>query len=257
MRKAPLIVIGAALLAAGGSLALYDHRQPILATAPVAPPESGGTVAPAGEAASVDATLPPVPPLPPRPAPDLPVIEVAPRAVHVVPDTDTPPPHPVTFEGRDGRPPVRHPDQPAASVAAPSSSPPSRTASAQISGAARVTDVVALDVLGRPVQLFGVKPPQSGDRCAAQAQKAARACGEVAREALAARLRANATVFCRVPAGQREHRGAAICTDSSGVDLAGFLVAEGLALADSTQSYDYTGAESVARSFHRGLWRYR
>jgi endonuclease YncB( thermonuclease family) len=258
MRKALSIVAGAALLTAGGLLALVDHGQPILATAPVVPPESGGTVAPApasegtSTAASVDATLPPAPPLAPRPVADLPVIEVAPRAVHVVPDSDTPPPHPVTFEGSDGRPLTRQPAQPAASAPAPSPRTPT-----QITGAARVTDVVSLDVLGRPIQLFGVKPPQSGDRCGAGTQIAARACGDVAREALAARLRNNATVFCRVPAGQREHRSAAICTDSSGVDLGGFLVAEGLALADSTQSYDYAGAEGVARSFRRGLWRYR
>jgi endonuclease YncB( thermonuclease family) len=145
MRKALSILAGAALLVAGGVLALYEHRQPILATAPVAPPENAGTTTPTPEGApvaAVDATLPPVPSLPPRQVSDLPVIEVAPRAVHMVPDSDTPPPHPVTFEGRDGGPPSHRPLPPAASPPPAPSSSPRQASAVQISGAARVTDVV-------------------------------------------------------------------------------------------------------------------
>jgi endonuclease YncB( thermonuclease family) len=50
---------------------------------------------------------------------------------------------------------------------------------------------------------------------------------------------------------------AAVCRDSAGIDLGGLLVAEGFALADPTQSYDYFGAEAAARQLRRGLWRYR
>ena len=70
-------------------------------------------------------------------------------------------------------------------------------------------------------------------------------------------LKANAAVSCRVPPGQRRAVAAALCIDAAGVDLAGFLVAQGFALADPAQSYDYVGAETVARSQKRGLWRYR
>lgn len=120
-----------------------------------------------------------------------------------------------------------------------------------------MADAVSLTVSGRSVKLFGVRMPQVGDRCAMSAQAAPRACGDVAREILTTRLRANPTVSCRVPAGQRSAPPAAICLDASGVDLGGFLIAEGLVLADSSQSYDYVGAEGVAHSYRRGLWRYR
>jgi endonuclease YncB( thermonuclease family) len=81
-------------------------------------------------------------------------------------------------------------------------------------------------------------------------------CAEQAQGILAARLAQKANVSCRFPGAARED-GAAICLDGDGVDLAGMLVAEGLALADPAQSYDYVGAESVARSQKRGLWLFR
>jgi endonuclease YncB( thermonuclease family) len=84
----------------------------------------------------------------------------------------------------------------------------------------------------------------------------AQSCRDVARKALAQRHAAHSQVHCRIPPGQRGAPGA-ICLDASGTDLGGFLVAEGFALADPAQSYDYVGAEGVARSFHRGLWHYR
>ena len=79
-------------------------------------------------------------------------------------------------------------------------------------------------------------------------------CIEQAHRALAARLAPNAGVSCRVPA---PNAVGAICLDALGVDLGGLLVAEGLALADPSQSYDYVGAESIARTQHRGLWLFR
>ena len=50
---------------------------------------------------------------------------------------------------------------------------------------------------------------------------------------------------------------AAVCRDAGGADLGGMLVAEGFALADPTQSYDYFSAEAAARQLRRGLWQYR
>lgn len=84
-----------------------------------------------------------------------------------------------------------------------------------------------------------------------------RSCADVARDALAARLAAERTVSCRVPPGQSHGAQAAVCVDAAGTDLGGFLVAEGLALADPARSYQYVGAEGAARSFRKGLWRYR
>jgi len=173
---------------------------------------------------------------------DLPSVEVPSRPVHAVPPDDGAPARPVTM----GRAPSAESRSPA---------PPSAPA-VIINGAAKLGGGFSLTVGQRAIELFGVKPAHSGDRCAGGAQPASN-CGEVARGALAARLKANAAVSCRVPPGQRRAVPAALCTDAAGVDLGGFLVAQGFALADPTQSYDYVGAEGVARSLKRGLWRYR
>lgn len=186
------------------------------------------------------------------PAADLPTIAVTQRPVHAVPEDDAKPALPVTIKGRDGRATaLRSPAR------APASYVPSPPAVTRINGAARVADVVSLTVQGRPVRLFGVQPPQVGDRCAANADMAPRPCLDLAHEALAARLKGNDAVSCRVPPGQRAPVPAAVCFDATGTDLGGFLVAQGLAVFDPRQSYDYVGAESDARSSRRGLWRYR
>jgi endonuclease YncB( thermonuclease family) len=122
-------------------------------------------------------------------------------------------------------------------------------------GAASAAGGTILAVGGRSVRLYGVKLAEPRDRCGLGAGDS-RSCADVARDVLAQRLLRYPNVTCRVPAAQRG-AAAAICTDGSGVDLGGFLVAEGYALADTGQSYDYSGAEGVARAFHRGLWRYR
>jgi endonuclease YncB( thermonuclease family) len=186
-----------------------------------------------------------------NPAGDLPTVEINQRPVHTVPEGENAPAPPVTIKGRDGSatalraPPI------------PQHYTPSAPLVTNISGAARIADVVSLTVRGRPVRLFGVRAPQSSDLCAANAQAAPRSCAESARGALAARLAANNDVVCHVPPGQRAPVPAAVCRDSSGIDLGGLLVAEGFALADPTQSYDYFSAEAAARQLRRGLWRYR
>lgn len=219
---------------------------------------------PATNPTHADAAVAPLPPAPPASAPrlaqladaasppQLPTIDVQPRPVHAVPDY-TPPPAPVTLRERDGRELA-----PRAAKSGPRTAPsaPKQTAAIVVTGAAHADNGVAITVHGQLVPLFGVRAPKNGDRCAV-AGPAPRACGDVARDALATCLRANTAVSCRVPPGQRDGAAAAICLNSAGVDLGGFLVGEGFALADTAQSYDYVGAESVARSFLRGLWRYR
>jgi len=71
-------------------------------------------------------------------------------------------------------------------------------------------------------------------------------------------LKPGAQIYCHVPSPKPGIVIAfAICLDADGVDLGGWLVSEGLALADTGQSYDYAGAESIARSQKRGLWGFR
>lgn len=184
------------------------------------------------------------------PPSDLPTIEVKPRPVHTVPDY-TPLPPPVTLQGRD---PAGASETLARAAPPPA---PKQTPAIIIAGAAHPDGGVTLSVRGRVVPLYGVRAPKPGDRCAVAPGPSPRACADVARHALAIRLSINANVSCRIPPGRRGGGSAAVCLDSTGVDLAGFLVSSGFVLADPAQGSDYVGAESIARSFRRGLWRYR
>jgi endonuclease YncB( thermonuclease family) len=246
------------------------------------------------------AALPPVPEPAPEPppaaapepappaAPDLPTVDVAPLAVHAVPDQDTPAPKVTVFDhnGRDITPrgssgppasyvPSPSPAYPSPAYPSPPSQAPSRTALvfpqfsankaivgkpvqpsvANFSGMATAGGGTSLLIGGKTVALFGVRPGDPRDQCGLGPGDS-RSCTDVARDALAQRLQHYGNVSCRVPPGQRGDP-AAVCNDSGGTDLGGFLVAEGLALADTNKSYDYFGAEGVARSFRRGLWRNR
>jgi len=214
-----------------GGRALYrPERAPANGATPafLESPALAGASAPPGASASSD----------------LPSVEVPSRPVHVVPPDDGAPARPVTMIGRLPSPESRRAPTP----------PPVQAVI--INGPAKLGGGFSLTVGERAIELFGVKPPPSGDRCASGGQSTGN-CGDIARGALAARLKANAAVSCRVPPGQRRAVPAALCIDAAGVDLAGFLVAQGFALADPAQSYDYVGAEDVARSLKRGLWRYR
>ena len=227
------VILFLVIMALFGGRALYRMERAPVAGAILAvlesPPALAGTSTPS--AASVS---------------DLPSVDVPARPVHVVPPDDGKPARPVTMTGRGGAPESH-------AAAAPPAVVP---AAVTIKGAAKLAGGLSLTVGNRAVELFGVKPPHTGDRCAGTTQPPAN-CGDVARGALAARLKGNAAVSCRVPPGQRRAVPAALCVDATGVDLAGFLVAQGFALADPAQSYDYVGAETVARSQKRGLWRYR
>jgi endonuclease YncB( thermonuclease family) len=107
-----------------------------------------------------------------------------------------------------------------------------------------------------PVQLFGVKPPLPGDRC--ELGGTPTNCIELAKRRLQERFGRSDQVNCRTPNPQPGMVVAfAICLDANGIDLGSFLLNEGLALADTGQSYDYVGAEGVARTLKHGLWKFR
>jgi endonuclease YncB( thermonuclease family) len=192
--------------------------------------------------------LPPLPPasppvtlLPPTPVaaeqtPDLPTVAVAQPPVHTIDDTAVLPIPTVTLHQKDGRVVVQKasPD--------PAPRPVSTSAAPKTAG-----------VAGLPVHLFGVRPADPRDKCG---NGSLSACGDKARAALASRLGSAGNVKCTVPPGQRGDPGF-VCHDASGIDLGRLLVAQGLALADTSASYDYLGAQNEARQSHRGLWAYR
>jgi endonuclease YncB( thermonuclease family) len=248
MRKSALLVLGLGGLALGVAVVMLDRR----ATPPPAPAEKAEALpVPEAPVAAAPAAPPAPPPAPAAPAlPDLPTVEVAPRPVHAVPNDEPPPPAKVTLFDRSGK------ELPWRQAALPPPRTPAPAAPVTpFGGRAQAAGGITLALAGKTVRLFGVRVADSRDRCGL-GQGDARSCGEVARDALAQRLQRNPTVSCRVPEGQRGDP-AAICLDGAGTDLGGFLVAEGLALADTKESYEYAGPEGVARYFGRGLWRNR
>jgi endonuclease YncB( thermonuclease family) len=124
----------------------------------------------------------------------------------------------------------------------------------QFSGAVRVSGPNALIVGSVPVQLYGIKAPLADDKCGMAGSEP---CATVAQRTMASRL-ATTKISCQVPSPKPGIIVAfAICLDSQGTDIAGSLVSDGLALADPRQSYDYVGAESIAKGLKRGLWAFR
>lgn len=247
MRKWALVVVGLVGLALGVALVVRNYPPAPTTERP------GALLAPPPDAEHPAVETPPLGPEPPAPPPksaasDLPTIDVAQRPVHTVPDDEPTVPKVTLFDrsGKElpGRPVVLTPPRP---VAPPPVVP--------FGGTAQAAGGTALAVAGRSVKLFGVRIGDPRDRCGLGFGDG-RSCADVARDALAQRLKRYPQVSCHMPAGQRGDP-AAVCIDNSGTDLGGFLVAEGLALADLSQSYEYFGSEGVARSFRRGLWRNR
>ncbi len=136
--------------------------------------------------------------------------------------------------------------------------PESEQVGVKLAGPAIVTGALELNIAGKPLRLFGVKPPASGDMCAPTADYAARACPDVSRQALAARIGPEGEVSCRILATGGRQALPAVCKDSTGADLASYLVAHGFALAEpNDMMIDYSAAETQAKNAHTGLWSYR
>jgi endonuclease YncB( thermonuclease family) len=265
-------------------LASAETAAPLTAPEPSVPASAAPEPAsPAAEAsaAPTEATAPAAPGLDP-----LPQRRVAELPIHTVPEDAVPPASqpldlraPATAPA-PGKPVALAPEQmpkaapssrgfdlnlpgdrpPQAATAEPKpAAPPARVASLppvkQLAGKGEVAGATALRVAGRPVHLFGVRAPEGGDRCAAEGGKSPLPCAERASHVLSERL-ARGTASCRFPL-PTSGEAAAICLDGDGVDLGGMLVAEGLALADRAQSFDYVGAESIAKAQKRGLWASR
>jgi endonuclease YncB( thermonuclease family) len=203
----------------------------------------------------------PAPPLPKDPGADLPVVQVAQQAVHDVPaDSALEAAPAVTFERRAAAndelaKPTSYRPAPSAPRALPKRSHSAHVASIQplpIDGRAIAAYGASLSVDGQPIRLFGVVTPGPRDRCGNDGAS----CGDAERAAIAERLAGDPDVSCAMPPGQ-EGAPAYVCRDRAGIDLGRLLVVEGLALADTAQSYEYLTDQDGARRSRQGLWRYR
>ncbi len=121
---------------------------------------------------------------------------------------------------------------------------------ANLSGPARVIDGDTLDVGGTRVRLHGVDAPEAAQSCFTAA--AGWPCGRRATQALAALLDGG-SVACAVRDRDRYGRAVAVCR-RDGVDVNGWLVAEGWAVAYRRYSHAYVELESAARAAGRGIW---
>jgi endonuclease YncB( thermonuclease family) len=210
--------------------------SPPAATVQLAPPPVAAPPAPPVASPQPVPEAPAAPPAEPA-LPELPEVKVADRPIHAVPQESG----------------VRTTGQSDEVAMGPHALVPPALPR-QFSGTATATGGVELKVDATTVSLFGIKRPSEQDRCGTDRDSD---CLAAAKRALAERLSAPGKISCRIPNPHPGLTAFAICLDANGVDLSGFLIAQGLALADLGQSYDYVGAEGIARNLKRGLWKFR
>ena len=254
MRTGLLLLLGLIAVSGLGFWLIRSRNPEPPAAVAVAPPPAPAPEAPPPDAAAPESgsTAPGSPDAGAQAAggtgdqglPPLPEVKVAEHPIHAVPEDKTPEPnHP------GGQPVAAQYEE--VRLGAHALAPPAPPH--QFSGAATATGAVELKVDTTSISLFGIKPPADRDRCA----DAGGDCLAVAKRALADRIGASGKVSCRIPNPRPGAVTYALCLDPTGFDLSGFLIAQGLALADTGQSYDYVGAESIARNLKRGLWKFR
>jgi endonuclease YncB( thermonuclease family) len=121
---------------------------------------------------------------------------------------------------------------------------------AELVGQARVVDGDTIEIQSQRIRLFGVDAPESSQICLRGGQP--ERCGQIAANALADKI-ARQTVRCTQRDKDRYGRVVAVCY-AGGIDLNGWLVEQGHAVAFRRYSTDYAAAEDRARSARRGIW---
>jgi endonuclease YncB( thermonuclease family) len=120
-----------------------------------------------------------------------------------------------------------------------------------IVGRATVTDGDTLAIRKHRIRLHGIDAPESGQTCQDGAGRDYR-CGQRAALALSDKIGQQA-VSCEERDVDRYGRVVAVCF-AGGIDLNGWLVQQGWAVAYTRYSRDYAGAEDEAKSNGRGIW---
>ncbi|KAL4854604.1 Succinoglycan biosynthesis protein ExoI [Chlorella vulgaris] len=131
----------------------------------------------------------------------------------------------------------------------------------------RISDGDTLSLLGSRIRLRGVDAPELAQTCL-DASGSAYPCGEVSRDALRAKV-GDSSIDCRQEDQDQYGRVVAVCylplSDGSSLDLNGWLVQQGLAVAYRRAAaavppavwvftQDYAADENAAREAGRGLW---
>jgi endonuclease YncB( thermonuclease family) len=126
-------------------------------------------------------------------------------------------------------------------------------AQADISGRATIIDGDTIEIRGERIRLDAIDAPESNQTCEANGQPWR--CGQQAALALADKIGA-ANVTCADRGTDRFDRTLAICYLAE-LDLNGWMVGEGWALAYRYYSTEYVPQEDAARAAGNGTWRGR
>jgi endonuclease YncB( thermonuclease family) len=129
--------------------------------------------------------------------------------------------------------------------------PVAASGSLPLVGTAIVIDGDTLEMRGQRIRLDAIDAPESGQRCLNQNGKPYR-CGQKAAFALADRI-GRGTVRCEPTGRDRYDRIIATCFRDA-VNLNGWMVREGWAVAFRKYGNDYVPDEDEARANRRGLW---
>lgn len=124
----------------------------------------------------------------------------------------------------------------------------------EISGRASVVDGDTIDIHGQRFRMYGIDAPESAQACE-DGRGAPYPCGRVAANALARQVEGK-VVACSARDEDQYGRVVAVCT-AGGVDLNGWMVRSGHAVAYKRFTRDYVGAEAQARSEGAGIWQGR
>ena len=125
---------------------------------------------------------------------------------------------------------------------------------ADLAGRASVIDGDTLEIHGTRIRLHGIDAPEARQSCEDRDGKPWR-CGQAAALALSDRLSA-AHVRCEPKDRDRYGRTVAVCYLGA-VDINGWLVASGWAVAYRQYSRDYVDEEQTARDAGTGVWQGR
>ena len=125
---------------------------------------------------------------------------------------------------------------------------------ATLIGDARVVDgdTLAFDGFGVTVRLVGIDAPESRQACES-AEGDRYECGMAATRALEEKIAAK-PVRCEGDRRDRYERLLAVCFTSNGVELNGWMVEQGHALAYRRYSDRYVPQEEAAEQARRGVW---
>jgi endonuclease YncB( thermonuclease family) len=116
----------------------------------------------------------------------------------------------------------------------------------------QVIDGERLVVKGQHMRLYGIDAFEPGQTCLDRHDNPWH-CGTAAKAALAELVQGHA-IACTVIADKPKDGYLARCTGRDGIDLGGYLVRAGLALADPQDGKTYAADQAAAKAAAAGAW---